>query len=360
MVFVPFLGGLAILVLGAELLVRGSSRLALSFRISPLAVGLTIVALGTSAPEVAVSVGSAMRGHPELSVGNVVGSNIFNVLFIMGASALIVPLSIHSQIIRQEVPIMIGASILLLVQSLDGRIDRGEAGTLVFLLVAYLSFVVLRARHERKQIVEEFVVGVPQGRWDRHWATQVLLSLAGLGLLVLGANMLVHAASTFGEALGVSDLVIGLTVVAAGTSFPELAASLLAALRGERDVAVANVLGSNIFNILGCVGITGLVADGGLPIGDDLLGFDLWIMLAVAIACVPVFLTGRVIARWEGALFLTYYVLYTTYLVLAATSSPWLPSMRTAMLSFVLPLTIVTLVVSVMRQPKAEPTAESS
>lgn len=347
-----FLVGLMTLVIGAELLVRGSSRLALTLGISPLVAGLTIVAFGTSAPELAVSAGSALAGTPELSVGNVVGSNIFNVLFTLGVCALITPLSVHAQIIRQEAPIMIGASALLLVQSLDGEIDGAEASLLLVSLVAYTVYLVRRSRFERREILDEYAESSPSGHWDRHWSVQVLLVAVGLVLLVVGANMLVRAASDFGKALGISEAVIGLTVVAAGTSFPELAASIMAAFRGERDIAIGNVVGSNIFNILGCVGVTGWVAQGGLPISSDILAFDLWVMLAVAVACVPVFVTGREIARWEGGLFLVYYASYTAYLVLVATGSQWLPSARGAMLSFILPLTIVTLVVSFVRLSK--------
>ncbi len=349
-----FVLGLLALVLGAELLVRGSSRLALSFGISPLVVGLTVVALGTSAPELAVSVGSTLRGSSQLAVGNVVGSNIFNVLFVLGISALIVPLTVNAQIIRQEVPIMIGASILLLVQALDGVLDRAEAGLLLLLLVTYTVFLVRQARRARTAVVEEFADLAPPGRWDRHWSIQVLLILVGLAFLVIGANSLVQAATSFAQSLGISDLVIGLTIVAAGTSLPEVATSISAAVRGERDIAIGNVVGSNTFNILGCLGVTGFLAEGGLPISAAVLGFDLWVMLAVAIACVPVFLTGRRIARWEGGLFLLYYVAYAGYLVVAATNNPLLPTARGVMLSFVLPLTIVTLVVSVLRVPESE------
>ena len=349
-----FVLGLCGLVLGADLLVRGSSRLGLSLGISPLVVGLTIVAFGTSAPELAVSVGSALSGNLDVAIGNVVGSNIFNVLFILGVSALITPLVVNSQIVRQEVPIMIGASLLLFVLALDGTLGRAEAGLLFALLIAYTVFLVRQSSREPRAIVEEFSEAAPRGPWSRHWAPQVIMVAGGLALLVIGANWLVDSATTFAKALGVSDLVIGLTVVAAGTSLPEVATSITAAIRGERDIAIGNVIGSSTFNILGCLGATGLVAQNGVPIGKQVLDFDLWVMLAVAVACVPVFLTGRQIARWEGALFTLYYVAYTGYLVLMAAGSAALPSVRVAMLSFVLPLTIVTLVVSVLRASKSQ------
>lgn len=184
----------------------------------------------------------------------------------------------------------------------------------------------------------------------RAWGVQLALIVVGLGLLVLGSRWLVDAAVSFAQALGVSDHVIALTIVAAGTSLPEVATSITAALRGERDIAIGNVVGSNVFNLLGCVGATALVADGGLPIADAVLEFDLWIALAVAVACVPVFLHRR-IARWQGALFLLYYGAYVAWLVLAAQESDALGALRTGLLSVALPLTVVTLVIGMLRRP---------
>ena len=341
--------GLVALITGARALVRGASKLALSFGISPLVVGLTIVAFGTSAPEIAVSVGAVLDGRTDMAVGNVVGSNIFNVLFILGLSALIAPLLVNAQLIRQEVPIMIGASVLLIALAVDGRIGRFESVLLLALLAAYTVFLIVQSRRETQATRDEYADAVPPDRaWDRHWAAQVGLVLVGLVLLVIGSDWLVEAAVAFARALGVSDLVIALTIVAAGTSMPEVATSVTAALKGERDIAVGNVVGSNTFNILGCVGASGLVAAGGLPVPAAALAFDLWVMLAVAFACLPVFLTGRQIARWEGGLFVGYYFAYAAFLVLAARQHQALPAFSAAMLSFVVPLTIVTLLVSVL------------
>jgi cation:H+ antiporter len=346
-----FLLGLAALVAGAELLVRGAARLALAAGISPLVVGLTVVAFGTSAPELAVSVDAVLAGSADLAVGNVVGSNIANVLIILGLSALIVPLAVAEQVIRQEIPIMIGASVLLVVLALDGSVGRGESALLVALVFAYTAFVVMQSRRATRATQEEFADELPPAtsRWDAHWAVQLALIAGGLGLLVLGADWLVDAAVAAARALGVSDLVIGLTVVAVGTSMPEIATSLVAAWRGERDIAVGNVVGSNIFNILGCLGIAGLVAPGGIPVPEAARNFDLWVMLAVALACLPVAITGREIARWEGGLFLAYYAAYAAYLVLAAQHHAHLPAFSVAMLGYVLPLTVVALVMSFVR-----------
>jgi cation:H+ antiporter len=345
-----FVLGLGALVLGAELLVRGASRIALSLGISPLVVGLTIVAMGTSSPEVAVSVGAVLNGSTDIAVGNVVGSNVFNVLFILGISAIITPLVVHSQIIRQEVPIMIGASLILAVMIVDGGLSRMEAALLLGLLIAYLVFLVRQSRAETKEIRDEYAAGVPRkGEWDSHWAAQVLLIVAGLGLLVLGSNWLVDSAVAFARALGVSDLVIGLTIIAAGTSMPEVATSIMAAIRGERDIAVGNVIGSNTFNILGCLGISGVVSSSGLDIAPAILNFDVWVMIAVAVACLPVFLLGRQIGRRRGLLFLAYYAAYVVYLIMGAQQHDALEEFSMMMLSFVLPITIVTLVAMVIR-----------
>ena len=348
-----FFAGLALLIAGAEALVRGSSRLALSWGISPLVGGLTIVAFGTSSPEVAVSVGAAMEGNPDIALGNVVGSNIFNVLFILGISALITPLVINAQIIRQEVPIMIGVSLLLLVLVLDSHLSRWDAGLLLTMLIAYTLFLIVQSRRQTAATEQEYSDEVvPRSQWDRHWAVQVLLVVSGLALLVLGSQWLVQAAITFAQWLGISDVVIALTIVAAGTSMPEVATSIMAAVKGERDIAVGNVVGSNTFNILGCLGLSGLVAGSGLSVAPSILNFDIWVMLAVAVACLPVFLTAREIARWEGGVFLAYYLAYTAYLILAAQQHDALPAYSYVMLSFVIPLTIVTLLACMLRPAK--------
>ncbi len=347
---VLFVGGLVALIAGAELLVRGASKLAFSFGISPLVVGLTIVAFGTSAPEVAVSVGAALKGQADIAIGNVVGSNIFNVLFILGVSALITPLVVNSQLIRQEVPIMIGASLLLLFFALDGRLGMAESALLLLLLIAYTVFLVRQSRAETRAADAPTVA---TSGWDSRLPVQLALIAAGLTLLVFGSDWLVTASVAFARQLGVSDLVIGLTIVAAGTSMPEVATSITAALKGERDIAVGNVVGSNVFNILGCLGISGLVSGSGLAVAPAVLNFDIWIMLAAAIACLPVFLSGRQIARWEGAVFVLYYFAYAAYLVLAAQRHDALGAFSQLLLGFVLPLTVITIVVSVLRRPQA-------
>ena len=344
-----FVLGLVVLVVGADVMVRGASRLAVSFGVSPLVVGLTVVAFGTSAPEMAVSVGSALAGNPDLAIGNVVGSNIANVLLILGISALITPLLVDEQIIRQEIPIMIGASALLVVMALDGNIGLLESIVLFALVIAYTVFLVIQSRRASKAVQDEFETGIPTSTWDSHWAVQIGLIAAGLAMLVVGADWLVDAAVAFARAFGVSDLVIGLTVVAVGTSMPEIATSIVAAMRGQRDIAVGNVVGSNVFNILAVLGAAGIASGAGLPVSEAARNFDLWVMLAVAFACLPIMITGREIARWEGVVFLAYYAAYTAWLVLQAQQHASVPAFSGIMLGYVMPITVITIVVSIVR-----------
>lgn len=352
MTFLMFVGGLVLLITGAEALVRGAGKLALSMGISPLVVGLTVVAFGTSSPEMAVSVQSAMEGKIDIAIGNVVGSNIFNIWFILGACALIAPLMINRQIVRQEVPIMIAATLLMLAFMWNGEITRVEAAILFALLITYTVFLVIQSRRETKASAQTSELDLSSG-WDRHWSVQLVLIIIGLALLVQGSNWLVEAAIVFAKMLGVSDLVIGLTIIAAGTSMPEVATSIMATIRGQRDIAVGNVIGSNIFNLLGVVGLTGLVAPTSLTVAPSILAFDMWVMLAVAVACLPVFFSGRSIARWEGGVFFGYYIAYTAYLVLMSQEHAALPIFSTVMLLFIVPITVVTIVVTLIKQPQA-------
>lgn len=342
-----FVLGLAVLVLGAESLVRGASKLAGSLGVSPLVIGLTVVAFGTSTPEMAVSVHASLTGNPDIAIGNVVGSNIANILLILGISAIIIPLLVSAQIIRQEVPIMIAATVLLIVLAMDGRISRVDSAILFLLVVVYTVFLILQSRRANHATASATDAPATSG-WDRHWGVQLLLVVIGLVALILGSRWLVESAVVFARFFGISDLVVGLTIVAVGTSLPEIATSALAALRGERDLAVGNVVGSSVFNILAVLGITGLVSSHGIPVAEAARNFDLWVMLAVAVACLPIMITGREIARWEGAVFLGYYAAYTAYLILAAQHHAALSAYSLVMMGFVIPITVLTIAVSVV------------
>ncbi len=354
MTTVLFVIGLGLLVAGAELLVRGASKLAAAIGISPLVIGLTVVAFGTSAPEMSVSVSSALQGQADIAVGNVVGSNIFNVLFILGVSAIVAPLIVSRQLVRLDVPIMIGVSILVALMGLDGMISRLEGVILFIGIVAYTFFLIRQSRRETKatendEFAKEYSAK-PRG------ASDTLKNMAfigvGLAMLVLGSRWLVDGSIAIARWAGIDEVVIGLTIVAAGTSLPELATSVLASIKGERDIAVGNVVGSNIFNILAVMGLSSIVAPGGLPVAATIEAFDVPVMIAVAIACLPIFFAGYMITRWNGLLFLGYYVAYTAYLILNSYQHAALPGFVTAMTYFVLPLTVLTVGITTYREFK--------
>ena len=351
MTFVYLIAGLVLLVIGAEVLVRGAARLAAQFSIPPLIIGLTVVAFGTSAPETAVSVQSAFNGSGDLAIGNVIGSNIANVLLILGLTALIAPLIVSRQLIRLDVPIMIGASLLTFGLAWDGSLSRLDGALLFAGVLASTGFLIYSARKDKGGDDDEFAkeFGLDEAPKPYAWAINLGLIIAGLVLLVTGSNFLVEGAVTLARALGISELVIGLTVVAVGTSLPELATSILAAIKGERDIAVGNIVGSNIFNLLCVLGLASLVSPAAISVSPNALAFDFPVMIAVAVACLPIFFAGYRINRWEGLLFLAYYVAYTLYLILSSTGRPFADVMGEAILGYVLPLTAVTLVVIAAR-----------
>ncbi|MBI3961080.1 MAG: calcium/sodium antiporter [Chloroflexi bacterium] len=352
-----FVLGLLLLIGGAEILVRGASRLAVAVGISPLVVGLTVVAFGTSSPELMVSIQTALSDQPALMVGNVVGSNIFNVLFILGVSALVTPLIVAQQLIRWDVPLMIGLSVLVLLFVQDSNLSRGESLLLAFGLLAYVLFTVYESRRESQAVQAEYEEAFGAESSPRTWPVDLLLVAGGLGGLALGSRWLVDGAVAFAEALGVSQLVIGLTIVAVGTSLPEVATSVVASIRGERDIAVGNVVGSNIFNILGVLGIGGLFASGGVAVSETAVAIDIPVMVAVAAICLPLFFTGNRLSRWEGLLLLGYYIAYTVYLILAATQNVRLSVFADAMLYVVIPLTLLVVGVTVAQSLRQKETA---
>jgi cation:H+ antiporter len=349
--------GFILLVVGAEGLVRGASRLAIRFGVSPLVIGLTVVAFGTSSPEVAVSLSAVLGDRDDLSIGNAVGSNTFNVLFILGASALITPLAVAQKLVRVDVPLMIGASILIWLLARDGSLGRTEGALLFLGLIGYTVSAIVLARRESVAVQAEYAEAVATASPPRLGPSAVLI-LVGLALCVLGANLLVAGASSVARALGVSELIIGLTIVAAGTSLPEAATSIVAALRGQRDIAVGNIVGSNIFNMLGILGLAGLLAPDGVAVSPAALAFDIPVMTAVALACLPVCFSGRRISRMEGAIFLALYLAYVLFLALNASSHDALQSFESVMLWFALPIAAMWVSIDALRQmihPRSTP-----
>jgi cation:H+ antiporter len=347
--------GLVFLAAGGEFLVRGASGLAAALRVSPLVIGLTVVAFGTSAPELAVTTVSSLRGVSDLAVGNVVGSNICNVLLILGLSALIAPLVVSSRLIRLDVPLMVAASVVTYVMALDGAFSRWEGLLLFGSLVVYLVWTVRASRRESRAVKEEFheEYAAPEERASGRMLLNVGLVIAGLVMLGLGSEALVRGAVRIATMLGVSQLVIGLTIVALGTSLPEAAASIVATMRGEREIAVGNVVGSNFFNLLCVLGLATVVSPSGIGVSQTALRVDLPIMVAVAAACLPVFFTGRRISRWNGAVLFGYYLAYLTDLVLRALGVPLARNFQVIMLFFVIPLTVISLTIGVVRSLRA-------
>ncbi|NER83230.1 MAG: calcium/sodium antiporter [Leptolyngbya sp. SIO1D8] len=347
--------GLLLIIAGAEWFVRGAAKLATVIGLSPLIIGLTVVSYGTSAPELAVGIQASYFGQAEIALGNVIGSNVFNILMTLGIASLVIPLTVAQQLIRLDVPIMIGVTILMLIFSLDGQLSQLDGVILLTGSIFYTGFLIFQGRKEpdaevQAEYAQEYGCS-EQPTW-KQVVFYVVLLLVGLGVLIVGANMLVQGATSLAEAMGISQLIIGLTIVAIGTSLPELATSVVACYRGERDIAVGNVIGSNIFNILTVLGATATMS--GISVSPAAMRFDIPIMLAVAIACLPIFYTGNRISRWEGLLFVSYYIAYSTYLGLDAVGHDQLGVFSNVMLLFVIPLTIVTLFAIVWQRPRKQ------
>ncbi len=347
-----FVVGVAGLVIGAEALVRGAARLAGRTGLSPVVIGLTVVAFGTSAPELAVSLGAAIRDEADLAVGNVVGSNIANVLLVLGLSAVVGGgLVVAQRIVRIDVPIMVVLSFAVFFLGLDGELNRWEGIAFVLTLIGYISWTVISARRSNAEVATEYDDAIDLDDLSASSPfVDVGYVLLGLVLLVIGSTALVEAATDIATELGVSELVIGLTVVAVGTSLPEIATSVLAAARGQRDLAVGNAVGSNLFNILAVLGITAAVSPTSIPIPDGAISLDIPVMIAVAVACLPIFWNGYSLMRWEGVIFLAYYAGYITYLVLDSSDHDATGQFGIAMLYFVVPLTVLTFSVAAYRR----------
>lgn len=334
--------GLVLLIIGGEALVRSASTFATKAGISPLVIGLLVVSAATSAPEFAVTLGAVLNGEPGLAIGNVVGSNIANILLILGLSAVISPLIIKRQLVRVDVPIMVGMSVLLVAVSLDGQIGLWDGAILLGGLIVHAVISIRLGRREVREAGDDPETLPLNSQPVPLWLAAILL-VAGVGLLVAGAQSLVTGAVNIATGLGVSGLVVGLTVVAVGTSLPELATSIIAIRRGERDMAVGNIVGSNIFNIGMVLGLPAILFGQGIPVPEAAVAIDLPLMLAAAVALLPLAFTGFILARWEGGLFLLLYTAYLLFVVLASTQHDAAAGFTTAMLWFVLPLVGVVL-----------------
>ena len=317
-----FVLGLAVLIVGAELVVRGGSRFAARLGVPPILIGLTVVSVGTSMPELAVGIDAALQGSPALAVGNIAGTNTVNLLLILGLSALLKPLALQMQTLRFDLPAMIAAAFALMTMAWDGVLTRIEGGVLVAAAIAYTIAIVYWARRESRVVkaafTEEYAAPrSPHPRRDTAWNLAALVG--GIAVLLVGADWLVDGAVEMAQILGVSDALIGLTVVAIGTSSPELVTTVVSTLRQERDIAIGNLLGSSVYNIALILGVTCLVPAAGIAVEPALVRVDIPVMIAATVACIPVFWSGRSVSRLEGGLFVGAYLAYLAYLVIART-----------------------------------------
>lgn len=358
-----FLGGLVGLLVGGHFVVDGASKLGQRFGLTPTVIGLTIVAGGTSAPELAVVFQSIAVDDTELAIGSIIGSNIANILLVLGLVGCLGAVQVTNRVVRIDIPIMIAASVAFLLMSLDGKLSRPEGMILFAGVVGFVTWT-LRAAPKASPIL---VGGDTQTSTDNFVASPsgssvgispnglplVLVRLAGgVAVLAFASRFVVSGAEGIATSLGVPELIVGLTIVALGTSAPEIVTTVIAALQGRRDLAVGNAVGSNIFNILLVLGLTTTLAPDGIDIGTDAIQLDLPILVASAIACLPIVFWDNTLDRWEGGVFVAYYLAYLTFLVLDATGHRASDPFALVMLGFVIPLTLITVAVMVIRQRK--------
>lgn len=317
-----FVVGLGLLIAGAEFVVRGASRVAVVFGVSPMFIGLTIVSIGTSAPELAVGIVAGMQGQGELAVGNIAGTNVLNLLFIMGLSALLRPLPLHLQIFKLELPVIVFAAALMTALAWDGVLSPRDGAVMFLAGVLYTAALIFITRSASQRAKKEFreeygPETVPPVRPT--WASQarhMAILAGGIAITLLGAECLVRGAVDIAQALGVSATIIGLTIVAIGTSAPELVTTIISTIKNDRDVAVGNLLGSSIYNILFILSIPCMMTPGGLRVEPQLLWFDVPLMAGAAIGAIPIFVTGKRVSRLEGGLGVAIYLTYLASLIL--------------------------------------------
>ena len=316
--------GLVVLTAGAQCLIYGASSIALRVGISQLVIGLTVVAFGTSAPELAVSLRSAYAGQPEIAVGNAVGSSIFNILFILGLSAAIRPLVVQQQLIRFDTPLMLIVSLAVLLLSADGRIERFNGIVMFVCLILYLFFLIWKSKKQISLLSKSETDKPGRPYFSKtFWRLLAdLFSIAlGLGMLVLGGQWCLDASVSLARGFGVSELVIGLTIVACGTSLPEIATSVIASMQNKGDIALGNVVGSNIFNLLFVLGLTAIASPNGLEVSPHAVKIDMLVMVGSAALCLPMMYTGKLVSRCEGLLLFSIYLAYVGFLYFGATGS---------------------------------------
>ena len=342
--FLEVLVGIALLFGGGEIFVQGAVTLSLIFGIPQLVIGLTVVSLGTSAPELFVTLSSVSQGFDTLAVSNVVGSNIFNVMVVLGSSALVMPLRVESRLVRRDVPLLIAVSAAVWGRASAGRVTW-QAGLALLLALVINSVWEIRTAREQPDDSGSAEPDIEENAASGGWILAVLRLIGGIGILTIGSRVLVSGATEAATYLGVSEAVIGLTIVSAGTSMPELITSLVAALRGRTDLAIGNVVGSCLLNLLLVLGGGALAAAGrGLDVSPELIQDDLPVMLLTSLACLPIFWTRGRISRLEGGLLLGLYILYIVDNVLPRTTlASWSDEFRLLMLCLVLPVVMIVI-----------------
>ena len=331
-----------LLFVGAEILVRASVRLAASLNVRPLIIGLTIVAFGSSAPQMTVSLQATLAGSTDIAVGSVIGSSIFNIFVTLGLAALIIPLRVSRQLVRVDIPVMILAGLLVFTLAANEELTPFDGLLLLVALLAYLGVLHYQTRHSRRPRTLDTMARAP-------WLSSLLLMLGGLLVLVLAGHLLLGAAVDVASDLGLSERIVGLTLIGVGTSLPCLATSLIAALRGEREIAVGNVIGSNLFNLLGVLGLTAVLAPSPLSVSPNALVFDLPVMLGAVVLCLPIFYTGYRVTRAEGLVLLGLYLAYGLHVMAFTTGMPLASKLEQLMLYYVLPALVAFLLFSTLR-----------
>lgn len=337
MILVSFIIGLILLIIGAEILLNGTINLGFSLSLSPVIIGIIVLI----SPDLAVGVQSSLQQHYDLILGNVIGGNVFNILFVIGVCALITPLNVSSRLKRVDVPLMIGLVLVFAWMAMTGFIPQWFGG---LLCAGFIVYTLLSIRQSQPHPIR--IDAAPEQAQSRIFRSTYIYTgsiILGLLLLILGSRLLIQGAAGLASWLGVSDLSIGLTIVAIGTASPQAAASLLATLRGRRDIALGNAIGSSILHILVLLGFTSLIANGGIPVAADIIRFDIPLLVIIVIGCLPIFFNGTHISRREGIVLLGMYVVYMLYLVLDTTRHPGLPLFKTITVAFIIPGTLAML-----------------
>lgn len=341
------IGGLALLILGGEILIKSSTNLASRLGMKPIVIGLTIIAMGTSAPEIIINLSSISEGHSSLALGNILGSNIFNILFILGISALITPLIINQKLIKIDIPILIILTITVWIFSLDLNLSFNEGIILFILLILFIIFSIKFSKKESPEVIKEYENEFSTPR--KSLLLTIIYFCMGLTLLLLGSHYLVNGSVSLARSWGISELIIGITILACGSGTPEVVISVMAARKKEYDIAIGNIIGSCIFNILFVLG-TSIIIFPNQPIPPEALNFDIPIMILTSIICLPICLSDQKVSRIEGLLLLLYFVSYISFIILNSSGHDAIEPFGKIVGLFFIPITMITLFIISLKE----------